>query len=398
MRVVNFNKLISRSVKNLFIATYAALINGFPARKLKVIGVTGTDGKTTTANLIYWILKSSGKKVGLISTVSAKIGDKEYDTGFHVTTPDPLPLQKFLGQMVRMDCEYVVIETTSHGLNQNRLAGINFEVGVLTNITHEHLDYHKTMKNYIAAKSKLFDNSKLAILNRDDANFGAIDKVIDSRVRRVLYDKDVLVGEVRKAVLAKFFEPYNFMNATAAFLVVRKLGIKDETIIEAIKTFPGVEGRMEEIVNKRGLRIIVDFAHTPNALRNVLETLKQQKPKKSKLVAVLGCAGERDTEKRPIMGKIASELADYSIFTAEDPRSESVNEIINEMIDGVPTVKRRNVSVITDRRKAISHAINKLARKGDVIVICGKGHEKSMNFGGIEYEWSDKKTVEFALA
>ncbi len=366
-----------------------------PAKKLKIIGVTGTDGKTSTSSLIYWILKLAGKKVGLISTVSAKIGDEEYDTGFHVTNPEPIALQEFLAKMVNKGCEYAVLEVTSHGLDQERVYGINFEISVLTNITHEHIDYHKTFENYAKAKAKLFNNSKLAIINSESKS--NIEKFIDNSVRKIYFDKDTLSGKVLDSAKSRFQEEYNIINSAAATLVTKELGITESAIASAIETFPGVIGRMQEIKNEKGIKVIVDFAHTPNALESVLKSVRSQKNKTSKVISVFGCAGERDIKKRQMMGEISAKNADISVFTAEDPRSENVEDIVKEMVKGSDKIKKAEVHTIPERGEAIYYAINKLAKKGDVVVICGKGHERSMGYNGIEYPWSDEEAVKDAL-
>lgn len=366
-----------------------------PSFKLKVIGVTGTDGKTTTSTLIWWILKTARKRVGLVTSVSAKIGLKEYDTGFHVTSPDPIPLQSFLAKMKRARCEYAVLEVTSHGLDQERVAGVKFDVGVLTNITHEHLDYHKTYENYLSTKAKLFKNVRRAILNREDESFERIKVLISNRVGILAYDLKTLDGTIREAVYEKFAQEYNRLNATAAILVAYEFGVMDKEIVAALKSFPGVPGRMEEVKNSKGFRIIVDFAHTPNALENVLVALRKELKTNARLIAVFGCAGERDVRKRSLMGEISTRLADTSVFTAEDPRSEKVGEIIKQMLS--QTRKGSKVYKIPERGEAISFAIQKLAKKGDIVVICGKGHEKSMAYDGVEYPWSDQVAVKVAL-
>ena len=378
---------VSNSRKALSIV--ASWFYDYPLRKLKIVGVTGTDGKTTTSTLIYWVLKVSGKKVGLVSTVSAKIGDEEYDTGFHVTNPEPLELQRFLSLMIKKECKYAVLEVTSHGLDQDRVSGINFDIGVLTNITHEHLDYHKTMANYIKAKAKLFINSKISVLNN---SYPVIKKYIGNKTKKVYYNAETLPSQLLKTVRERFIEPYNVLNATATYLTIKSLKVSDKDFGEAIKSFPGIEGRMQEVPNKKGIRIIVDFAHTPNALKNVLMIFKKQSAKGSNIICVFGCAGERDIRKRPMMAKISTDLADVSVFTAEDPRHEKVEDIVFQMMKGVRN-KKAVVYQISDRQEAISTSINKIAKKGDIVVICGKGHEKSMNFNGVEYPWSDQKAV-----
>lgn len=380
------------------LALLAAAWYDNPAQKLKIIGVTGTDGKTTTSNIIYWIMKEAGLKVGLISTVSAQVDNKEYDTGFHVTNPEPLQLHRFLSQMHKEGCEYAVLEVTSHGLDQERVCGINFEMGVLTNITHEHLDYHKTLANYRAAKAKLFNNSQLVLLNKDDLSLVKFRKLIKGDTRIVEYSKNDVPLQIKRAVDKRFIENFNKYNASAAIKVAQLLGINDKTIVSALSTFPGVIGRMEEIRNKKGIRIIVDFAHTPNALFNVLSSLKGQVGKTNRLIVVFGCAGERDVRKRPLMGRIAAEHADVSIFTAEDPRNEKVKDIIDQMEKGARRVHHKSeYHKILERGAAIHYAISNVAKRGDTVVICGKGHEKSMAYNSEEYEWSDHLAVKKAL-
>lgn len=364
-----------------------------PSKDLRIIGVTGTDGKTTTSNLIYQILSDAGFKTGIVSTVNAKIGKKEIDTGFHVTNPGPFQLQNILKEMKETGCEYVVLEVTSHGLDQHRNFGIKFDIGVLTNITHEHLDYHKTFKNYVKAKAILFKNSKVCIINKDYFNF--FKKYIKKDQKVILYDKKSLSGNLLKVIHTKFEEEYNTLNAITAIHIAKEIGIKDSKISKAIESFNGVEGRMQEINNNRGLKIIVDFAHTPNALENLLKELKKQKTKSSRLITVFGCAGERDVQKRPMMAKISSEIADISIFTAEDPRHEDVNEIIKQMEDGIKN-KKAKVYKIPDRLEAIKYAIS-LAKTSDTVVICGKGHERSMNFNGVEVPWADEIAIKKVL-
>jgi len=386
--------------KHCPLAFLAATIHYFPARKLKVIGVTGTDGKTTTANLIYHILDLAGKKVAIISTVSAKIGNQEIDTGFHVTTPNPWLLQKLLHKMVNQKIEYVVLEVTSHGLDQYRLLGVPFEIGVLTNVTHEHLDYHKTYENYVAAKAKLLEAAKIAIVNKDDESY----KFLSSKFK-VQSSKFIAYGIKNEADFTpKKFKfktnlpgEYNLYNCLAAIAATSQLGIPAQFIREGLSSFKGVIGRMEEINEGQDFKVFIDFAHTPNALEQVLKAIKSVK---SRVIVVFGCAGLRDKEKRPKMGEIACRLADLAVLTAEDPRTEDVNEIIDQIAKGclkAGGIEGKNFYKIPDRQEAINFAIQKLAKKGDIIVICGKGHEKSMCFGRTEYPWSEHKAVRKAL-
>lgn len=390
-----------------------------PSKKLKVVGVTGTDGKTTTSNLVYSILKMSGRKVGLVSTINAKIGNKEYDTGFHVTNPEPLLLQKLLSQMVEKGCEYAVLEVTSHGLDQERVAGVKFDIGVLTNITHEHLDYHKTFEAYREAKAKLFKDVRFAVLNKDDESFEYLTKRTKGQVVSYSIEKEAefraegiresekgtqftLVNKKKEyLVKTKLLGKYNVYNilAAVATALVSKVGMED--IQKAIESFEPLIGRLEEIKNNKGIKIYVDFAHTPNALREVLMLLSARK--KGRLIPVFGCAGERDRQKRKMMGEISGRLADISVFTAEDPRSEDVNKIIDEMAEGARKsgakegMGEKYFVRVSERGEAIARAIQKLAKRGDIVVVCGKGHEKSMAYNGTEYPWSDQEAVEMAL-
>jgi UDP-N-acetylmuramoyl-L-alanyl-D-glutamate--2,6-diaminopimelate ligase len=402
-----------RSLKNLYhlvVAFFSVLYFRYPAKKLKVIGVTGTDGKTTTIYLISHILKKAKKKNAFVSSVGAQIGDKEIDTGFHVTTPSSFPLQKLLRKIANQGYEYVVLEATSHGLDQHRLFGCHFSVGVVTNVTHEHLDYHQTYENYLRTKAKLFRGVKVAVLNRDDKSF----KYLDTKIQR--YKPCLPAGRDTKRVTYGIrekadFTPKNFKfktslpgeynqyNCLAAIAVTSSLDIPEDIIRQAIASFEGLKGRMEEIDEGQDFKVYVDFAHTPNALEQVLKSLKKQLTKRRRLIAVFGSAGLRDRLKRPVMGEIAARLADITVLTAEDPRTENVDKIIDQIAQGC--LKERGIEKKTffrapDRGEAIRFAIKK-AKKGDIVAILGKGHEKSMCFGETEYPWSDQKEVRRAL-
>lgn len=327
-----------------------------PSSKLKVIGVTGTKGKTTTCHLIHHILKSSGKKAGLISTISTQ--------GFHTTAPDIITLNEELSRMVKQGLEYVVLEVSSHGIDQGRISGIKFDISVLTNIAPEHLDYHKTYKEYKRVKM-MFVNS---------AQF----RVISPKTTKL----NILKGE------------FNNLNAEAAIRVTEELGVKKDKAIKALTTFKLPSGRLEEIYptadkkSENSFRVFVDFAHTPESLEVALKYLKSIT--KGRLISIFGCAGERDTKKRSKMSKISTTLADMSIFTAEDPRSENVLNIFKQMKKGAVN---NNWLTISERGEAISYALSK-ARRGDVIGIFGKGHEKSMCYDGInEHPWSDQDII-----
>lgn len=337
---------------------------GYPAKNLVVIGVTGTDGKTTTCHLIYEILKASGLKVALVSTVAAYIGDEEIDTGFHVTTANAKVLQPLLKKIVEKKFTHVVLEVTSHGLDQNRVVGCNFYTGVITNITHEHLDYHGTFEKYKAAKMKLLKMSRFPIYEYSKS--------------KLKINNTHLIGD------------YNLYNLGAATAVAKLFGVEKYVPLVA-RSFSGVPGRMEEVKNNLGIKIIVDFAHTPNALKSVLSTLSNQLTNNHKLILVFGCAGLRDHTKRPLMGEIAVKYADKVIITAEDPRTEKLDDIFSQTTSKIQDLTSKILRE-DDRGKAIALAI-KSAQKGDIVVITGKGHEKSMCFGKTEYPWSDKEAV-----
>lgn len=427
---------------HLPLAILAVIFYRYPSRHLKVIGVTGTDGKTTTASLIYHILLAAGKKAALISTVSAKIGKEEIPTGFHVTSPHPWKLQAFLRKIADRGYEHVVLEVTSHGLAQHRVWGINFLIGVITNVTREHLDYHESYEDYLATKAKLVRRAKIAILNRDDGSY----QPLVAKFQSFKVSKLVTYGIKKKADFTPKNFPfktslpgeYNRYNCLAAIAVASRLEISKVKIKEAVASFRGVKGRMEEIDERQGFRVIVDFAHTPNAFENTLKTLRKSlnntpRPRRirqladvgeqhptPKLIVVFGCAGLRDREKRPVMGQIAAMHSDFIVLTAEDPRTEDVNEIIDKIAGGclkagaeerfkdtpgvtggpLPEWRRNKKALffrVPDRREAIKLAIQKLAEKGDVVVICGKGHEESMCFDKTEYPWSDQKEAHKAL-
>ena len=385
-----------RLLKNfihLIEAVFWSLFYFFPSRGMCVIGVTGTDGKTTTSFLIYQILRSAGRRVSLIATTGAFIGRKKIDTGLHTTSPCPRLLQKLIFKSKLLGAQSLVLEVTSHGLDQNRFWGINFDLAVLTNVTHEHLDYHKTFDRYIFAKSRLFNNAKTGFINKSYSDFA--DLVKNKNVKLFFYSGDSLSGELKNAVFEKFAQDYNRENATAAVLVCLELGLRQDEIIKGLLKAKMPEGRLDFVENDKGVKVVVDFAHTPNALRKLLEYLNTKKGN-GRLIVVFGSAGERDRTKRPLMGKVASGLADFIVLTSEDPRSESVKDINLEIKSGI---KRKNVKVveIENRGKAIYYVLNKLAKEGDVVAICGKGHEKSMAILGKEYSWSDRKAVERAL-
>ncbi|HSD98619.1 MAG TPA: UDP-N-acetylmuramoyl-L-alanyl-D-glutamate--2,6-diaminopimelate ligase [Patescibacteria group bacterium] len=381
-----------QSIKNiyhLFVAVAACVWYGFPGRKLTIIGVTGTDGKTTTASLIYHILKTNGYPVSLVSTVSAVIHGKSYDTGFHVTNPAPFALQRFLAKAVKMGDKYLVLEVTSHGIDQKRVWGIPFALAVLTNISHEHLDYHKTYEKYVATKTRLLNMAKKAIINQDDVSYALVQKYLTNK-HVLLYSSDMSQDII---IPKHFLGTYNAYNAYAAFLVCKELGLTNRQIENAMQSFIFPKGR-GEIVYKNDFTVMVDFAHTPHSFGVLLPALKKQT--KGRLIHVFGSAGLRDETKRPMMGKVASEYDDVVILTSEDPRSEKPEDIIDAIEKGMKKKKGLEVMQIVDRKKAIEKAIS-MARKGDFVVATGKAHEQSMNYGKGEESWDEFEVIQNAL-
>jgi UDP-N-acetylmuramoyl-L-alanyl-D-glutamate--2,6-diaminopimelate ligase len=406
----------------------AAAFYDWPGKKLTVIGVTGTDGKTTTTNLIHQILISAGLKAGMISTVNAVIGDEVVDTGFHVTTPDAHIVQLYMAKMVESGLTHVVLETTSHGWAQFRVDACEFDIGVVTNITHEHLDQHGSYENYRAAKARLFSslertspkksgNPRLGIINRDDISFDYLNDLI--KVNKLSYgfdaganlrainDKNSQDGirftashnDFRVDILSSLVGKYNISNCLAALAVtVIGLGIKPEISAKGISALQSVPGRMEKVDLGQDFMAIVDFAHTPNALKVTLETAREMT--NGQVISVFGSAGLRDKDKRRMMAETSIELADLTVLTAEDPRTESLADILEEMAEGAKTKGGKEGETfwrIQDRGDAIRFALH-LARPGDIVLACGKGHEQSMCFGQAEYPWDDRIALHAALA
>ncbi|MGD8752229.1 MAG: UDP-N-acetylmuramoyl-L-alanyl-D-glutamate--2,6-diaminopimelate ligase [Anaerolineales bacterium] len=426
------------------LAILSAAFYSFPARKMVVIGVTGTDGKTTTANVIYHILHTAGFKVGMISTVNAQIGDVVLDTGFHVTTPEAPDVQRYLAQMVDAGLTHVVLEVTSHGLEQKRVASCEFDLGVVTNIAHEHLDFHGSYAAYRAAKAHLFTalmvtrpkpggSFRIAVLNRDDISYeyltshirelnqNARSEVVTQpeRVNQIDYgihpeshlraehiestpsgmNFTIVAPDVRIPIKTDLLGDYNVSNILAAVATTMVgLDVSSVAVKNGIKAVGVIPGRMERVEMGQGFVAIVDFAHTPNALRRALSSARQLT--EGRVIVVFGSAGLRDRAKRRMMAEISSELADLSVFTAEDPRTESLDAILMEMAQGAESqggVEGESYWRIPDRGGAICFALE-LAQPGDLVITCGKGHEQSMCFGETEYPWDDRVAMRAALS
>lgn len=444
--------MILRNLKNwlhLLQARSAAKKFGHPEDELQFIGITGTDGKTTTVSAVYHILSQAGLKVAAISTTEAKIGSKNIDTGFHVTSPDPWELPRYLRMMVDSGIKIAVLETTSQGLDQNRFGDIKFSAGLITNIKEDHLDYHKTWDNYAAAKFKLFRKllpNGIAVLNADDRKSF---EWLTPRLQRLAKRKKLLVINSHKKLITKvkleldqlsftykrqlfqvpiFGSKYNLENIVEVVLLCENLVSLSE-IAKALKSFKLPKGRME-VISTSPKKIIVDFAHTPTSFEATLTALRQVLPAGKKIITVFGCAGKRDRGRR-YMGKVSANLADLTILTAEDPRNEKLANINNEIL---ATAKRLGAEIVQrfrthdeyaltslgeitaiiesvrkddqkpfimfdeDSRNSRGDAIDlaiKLARRGDCVLITGKGHETSLSFGADEkeYPWTDQKAV-----
>jgi UDP-N-acetylmuramoyl-L-alanyl-D-glutamate--2,6-diaminopimelate ligase len=415
------------------LANLAAAFFGYPARQLVMIGVTGTDGKTTTSNLLFHILQAAGLRAGMISTVNAVIGEQVFDTGFHVTTPEAPSVQAYLAQMVQAGLTHVVLETTSHGLAQRRVAACEFDMGVVTNITHEHLDYHGSFEAYRAAKgllfaglsstrAKLFSPPRGAVLNRDDQSFEylsgitrvpwlsyGLDEPADVHAEAIeiafsglsftAVGRDLAGQQLRLPVRSSLMGEYNIYNCLAALtLALGVMHLAPEAVSAGLAAMRSVPGRMEIIQMGQAFTAIVDFAHTPNALIKSLEAARQLTS--GRVIAVFGSAGLRDREKRRMMAEASAGLADVSILTAEDPRTESLNGILAEMASGARSrggVEGQTFWRVPDRRQALRLAVQ-LAKPGDLVIACGKGHEQSMCFGETEYTWDDRVGLRAALA
>ena len=415
------------------LAWLAAAWERFPSRNLIVIGITGTDGKSSTANILYDVLKTAGLKVGLLSTIKAVIGGAEEPLALHVTTPEAPAVQHYLRRMVKAGLTHVILETTSHALAQHRVTAVAFDIAAVTNITHEHLDYHGSWEAYFAAKASLFERLgdyataglkttglKTAVLNRDDASYQrlqaipvprqlsyAIHHPADIRAANINFTADQTTFEIYLAaspthpiiVSSPLVGEFNIYNMLAATAVARSLGIELDVIKKGLETVAAIDGRMQRIHCGQPFLTIVDFAHTPNALAKAIAAARAMLEPGGRVIAIFGSAGKRDVEKRRLMAAIAARDADLAILTAEDPRTESLDDILTLMAGGCRAqggVEGKTFWRVPDRGKAIYFALT-LARPDDLVLICGKGHEQSICFGTIEYPWDDRQAARAAL-
>ncbi len=391
-------RILKKYLYHLPKAIFWNTVTKFPHKKLVLIGVTGTDGKTTTCTLIQQTLQNSGLKVGIISTISTP--------GLHTTSPEPKTLMKLFSKFINQSCTHVVCEVTSHSLDQFRYWGCHFAVSVLTNISHEHLDYHQNMEKYMQAKSLLFTQSDAAILNRDCEYFNEFSKKInkpfltygtkiksDIRAKNIsITDKNLNFTVDKQLFVTDSNYHYQLYNILAALAVCRHLKIADKFLINTIKKFPNTAGRRQEVENNYSFRTIIDFAHTPNALLQTLTSLRSTT--KGKLICIFGATGGRDKSKRPIMGQVVSKNSDIGIVTADDTRNENVVDINKQIISGFD--KSSTYYDIPNRQDAFNLAV-KLAKAGDTIIACGKGHETSILHGKTEYPWSESDAFKTAF-
>ena len=382
-----------------------------PSQKLKLVGVTGTNGKTTTVTLLYNLFKSLGNTVGLLSTVKNKIHNEEVPATH--TTPDAIELNELLCKMVEKGCQYAFMEVSSHAIVQHRVTGINFVGGVFTNITHDHLDYHKTFDEYIKAKKGFFDmlpEDAFALTNKDDANgmimlqntkahkvSYAIKSPADHKCRIIENHLNGLLLNIdNKEVWVKLIGTFNAYNVLAVYSVAVLLKQDPINILTALSTLNSVEGRFQYLKSESGIIGIVDYAHTPDALKNVLETIKGIRTGNEQVITLAGCGGDRDAAKRPIMAQIACQFSNKVILTSDNPRSEDPEEILNQMQKGIDPVEAKKTLRITDRKEAIRTACS-LAKQGDIILVAGKGHEKYQEIKGVKHPFDDFEILKETL-
>ena len=407
------SRLVPQSVKNSLyhrpLAIIAAVCFGFPGRRLRVIGITGTNGKTTTTQFIARILEQSNKKVAMASTINFQIGEKKWTNASKFTTLSPWKLQKFLHDAVAAGCEYAVIETSSHALDQGRVSGIPYEIAVMTNVTREHLDYHQTMAAYRRAKRQLFERARMAVVNLD---MEEPEEYLSARrfEKQLSYGiehgtADLVATDIEETLSGSTFRVrgiacslhlpgrYNIENALAALGMAELLGIDLGQAAAALGEIAGVPGRMESVPNTRGISIIIDYAVTPDSLEKLYALIARMRLEDKKIIAIFGACGERDRGKRPIMGAIVSAQADIVILTNEDPYHEDPERIIDEIEQGiVGKEKEKDWFRIFDRRAAIARALS-LAGPGDIVVITGKGAEETMAQGDERLPWSERTVI-----
>jgi UDP-N-acetylmuramoyl-L-alanyl-D-glutamate--2,6-diaminopimelate ligase len=378
-----------------------------PSAKLKLVGITGTNGKTTTATLLFRLFRSLGYPAGLLSTVRNQVNDQVIPSTH--TTPDPLQMNELLAAMVDEGCRYCFIEVSSHAMVQKRTAGLDFSGGVFTNITHDHLDYHKTFDEYLKAKRSFFDSlpsDAFALTNLDDRNGAVI--IQNTKAKTYSYGlfsmsdykcrliensfNGLLLNIDGHEVHCKLIGSFNAYNLTAAYATAMLLGEDKMKVLTMLSTLDPVEGRFDFITGDKKVLGVVDYAHTPDALKNVLNTIHDVSSGKGRVITIVGCGGDRDASKRPVMAKIACEMSDRVILTSDNPRSEDPEDIIHQMEKGIPPAGTRKTLSIVDRKEAIKTAVA-LAQPGDIILLAGKGHEKYQEIRGKRNPFDDKQIL-----
>jgi UDP-N-acetylmuramoyl-L-alanyl-D-glutamate--2,6-diaminopimelate ligase len=378
------------------LAEMASKYYDYPSKKLKMVGVTGTNGKTTVTHILHELATRLGHKCGLIGTNRVRIGDSDIPT--ERTTPDAQRLQENLSKMVKNGCEICFMEVSSHALELGRVEGIQYDAAVFTNLSQDHLDYHHTMENYYQAKRKLFDICDLAIVNAANA-YGkrlfdelSIPKIPFETATDIELNADCVRFRSDNAYITwRTPGAYSVENALAALTCGKAIGFATEDIAEIFDQIPPVKGRMEPIAYKNGITVLIDYAHSPDALKNVL--LSAREFTEGRLICVIGCGGNRDKEKRPLMGEIVSAIADIAVITSDNPRFEDPNSIIADIIMGC---KCDNHFVVTDRREAIAYAL-KSAKSGDVVILCGKGHETYQEVSGQKHYMDEREIVNLCI-
>ena len=378
------------------------------SEKIKLIGVTGTNGKTTIATLLFKLFSALEYKCGLISTVQNQVGDKILPSTH--TTPDAISLNKLIAEMFAAGCSHVFMEVSSHAIDQHRVAGLQFAGGIFSNITHDHLDYHKTFDEYIRVKKQFFDSlpsASFALSNADDKR-GAV-MLQNTRAKKYLYSLKTMAdfkGKIIENSLSglvlmindievhcRLIGTFNAYNLLAVYGAAVCMGENKQIVLQVLSNVTGAEGRFDYMISTNEKVIgIIDYAHTPDALLNVLATIKNLRQGEEKIITVVGCGGNRDKTKRPVMAEVACEYSDKIIFTSDNPRNENPAQIIKEMEEGVPVIARKKFISIVDRKEAIKTAVN-LAKQQDIVLVAGKGHEKYQEINGVKYDFDDKKVL-----
>ena len=389
------------------LAIMASHFYGNPSRELQLVGVTGTNGKTTIATLLYTLFTSAGYKVGLLSTIKVIIGATERSATH--TTPDSLAINKYLRQMVDAGVAYCFMEVSSHGIDQKRTEGLHFAGGIFTNLSHDHLDYHTSFKQYRDVKKSFFDGlpkTAFALTNADDKNGPVM--LQNTKARKYTYalktiadyKAQILENQLQGLLLkinnqelwVKLIGNFNAYNLLAIYATAEQLGLEELEVLQLLSTLESVDGRFQYLVSEGKITAIIDYAHTPDALKNVLETINTIRSGNEQLITVVGCGGDRDVEKRPKMGAIAAQLSTKVIFTSDNPRSENPDTIIQHIEAGVPPQHYKKTIAISDRKQAIKTACQ-MAKQHDIILVAGKGHETYQEIQGVRSEFDDRKTI-----